>query len=159
MVISSNNELCSCSNNTVSKTFWQKKLLPEQRVSYCEGIYYKNNYRSEGICIANARTKVIILCKSRWDLVTLQWFYAVRAFRRRMFYTVNRISCCEWFTISKLIAKRVLGPQSGCSQCRVDTLGKLCGAGSANTILNITRAVVVQGKFNHFVTCSLQQYK
>ena len=60
--------------------------------------YYKDNYRREGIRVANARPKVIIFCKSRWDLVTLQWFYAVRAFRRRMFCTVNRISCCEWFT-------------------------------------------------------------
>ena len=27
-------------------------------------VSYKNNYRSEGIRIANARTKVIIFCKS-----------------------------------------------------------------------------------------------
>ena len=27
--------------------------------------YYKNNHRSEGIRVANARTKVIIFCKSR----------------------------------------------------------------------------------------------
>ena len=27
--------------------------------------YYKNNHRSEGIHVANARTKVIIFCKSR----------------------------------------------------------------------------------------------
>ena len=33
------NEFCSPSNNTVSKAFWQKKVLPEQRISYCEGIY------------------------------------------------------------------------------------------------------------------------
>ena len=59
---------------------------------------YKDNYRREGIRVANARPKVVIFCKSRWDLVTVQWFYAVRAFRRRMFCTVNRISCCEWFT-------------------------------------------------------------
>ena len=26
--------------------------------------YYKNNYRSEGIRVANAQTKVIIFCKS-----------------------------------------------------------------------------------------------
>ena len=28
-------------------------------------LYYKNNQRSEGIRVANARTKVIIFCKSR----------------------------------------------------------------------------------------------
>ena len=39
LVGNSNNELCSPSNNTVSKAFWQKKVLPEQRISYCEGIY------------------------------------------------------------------------------------------------------------------------
>ena len=33
---------------------------------------YKDNYRREGIRVANARPKVIIFCKSRWDLVTLQ---------------------------------------------------------------------------------------
>ena len=33
---------------------------------------YKDNYCREGIRIANARPKVIIFCKSRWDLVTLQ---------------------------------------------------------------------------------------
>ena len=62
------------------------------------GDSYKDNYRREGIRVGNARPKVIIFCKSRWDLVTLQWFYAVRAFWRRMLCTVNRISCCEWFT-------------------------------------------------------------
>ena len=35
-------------------------------------IYYKDNYRREGIRVVNARPKVIIFCKSRWDLVTLQ---------------------------------------------------------------------------------------
>ena len=39
VVINSNNELCSRSNNTVSKAFWQKKVLPEQRISCCEGIH------------------------------------------------------------------------------------------------------------------------
>ena len=39
LVGNSNNEVCSPSNNTVSKAFWQKKVLPEQRISYCEGIY------------------------------------------------------------------------------------------------------------------------
>ena len=34
--------------------------------------YYKDNYRREGIRVANARPKVIIFCKSHWDLVTLQ---------------------------------------------------------------------------------------
>ena len=33
---------------------------------------YKDNYRREGIRVVNARPKVIIFCKSRWDLVTLQ---------------------------------------------------------------------------------------
>ena len=41
LVGNSNNEVCSPSNNTVSKAFWQKKVLPEQRISYCEGIYLK----------------------------------------------------------------------------------------------------------------------
>ena len=41
LVINCSNELCSPSNNTVSKAFWQKKVLPEQRISYCEGIYTK----------------------------------------------------------------------------------------------------------------------
>ena len=41
LVGNSNNEVCSPANNTVSKAFWQKKVLPEQRISYCEGIYYK----------------------------------------------------------------------------------------------------------------------
>ena len=39
LVGNSNNEVCSPSNNTVSKAFWQKKVLPQQRISYCEGIY------------------------------------------------------------------------------------------------------------------------
>ena len=39
LVSNSNNEVCSPSNNTVSKAFWQKKVLPEQRISCCEGIY------------------------------------------------------------------------------------------------------------------------
>ena len=39
VVINSNNELCSRSNNTVSKAFWQKKVLQEQKISCCEGIY------------------------------------------------------------------------------------------------------------------------
>ena len=39
LVGNSNNEVCSPSNNTVLKAFWQKKVLPEQRISYCEGIY------------------------------------------------------------------------------------------------------------------------
>ena len=39
LVINCMNELCSSSNNTVSKAFWRKKVLPEQRISYCEGIY------------------------------------------------------------------------------------------------------------------------
>ena len=43
LVGNSNNEVCSPSNNTVSKAFWQKKVLPEQRISYCEGIYLERN--------------------------------------------------------------------------------------------------------------------
>ena len=39
LVINCNNEVCSPSNNTVSKAFWWKKVLPEQKISYCEGIY------------------------------------------------------------------------------------------------------------------------
>ena len=31
--------------NTVSKAFWQKKVLPEKKISYCEGIY------SRGACL------------------------------------------------------------------------------------------------------------
>ena len=83
---------CVCFNTIHLQWYWSK--YNGKRPVYS----YKNNYRSERIRVANARTKVIILCKSRWDLVTLQWFYAVRAFWKRMFCTVNRISCCEWFT-------------------------------------------------------------
>ena len=39
LVINCMNELCSSSNNTVSKAFWRKKILPQQRISYCAGIY------------------------------------------------------------------------------------------------------------------------
>ena len=39
LVVNCKNELCSPSNNTVSKAFWQKKVLPEQKISYCELIY------------------------------------------------------------------------------------------------------------------------
>ena len=39
LVINCNNEVCSRSNNTVSKAFWQNKVLPEHRISYCAGIY------------------------------------------------------------------------------------------------------------------------
>ena len=39
LVINCNNEVCSCSNNTVSKAFWQKKVLPKQRISCCGVIY------------------------------------------------------------------------------------------------------------------------
>ena len=42
LVGNSNNEVCSPSNNTVLKAFWQKKVLPEQRISYFEGIYKSN---------------------------------------------------------------------------------------------------------------------
>ena len=40
LVVNCMNEFCSSSNNTVSKAFWGKKVLPEQRISYCAGIYY-----------------------------------------------------------------------------------------------------------------------
>ena len=95
---------------SINKDWWQAltslqvTCIGAGNTCWLHGIYswqmrsYKDNYRREGIRVANARPKVIIFCKSRWDLVTLQWFYAVRAFRRRMFCTVNRISCCEWFT-------------------------------------------------------------
>ena len=53
LVINCNNEVCSCSNNTVSKAFWQKKVLPEQRISCC------------GV-ISNHRTKVVRNQKSEW---------------------------------------------------------------------------------------------
>ena len=45
LVGNSNNEVCSPSNNTVSKAFWQKKVLPEQRISYCEGIYIYKKFK------------------------------------------------------------------------------------------------------------------
>ena len=41
VVINSNNELCSCSNNTVSKAFWRKKVLPEQKISCCGVISFE----------------------------------------------------------------------------------------------------------------------
>ena len=47
LVGNSNNEVCSPSNNTVSKAFWQKKVLPEQRISYCEGIYKEDSGQTE----------------------------------------------------------------------------------------------------------------
>ena len=40
--------------------------------NFALNLYYKDNYRREGICVVNARPKVIIFCKSHWDLVTLQ---------------------------------------------------------------------------------------
>ena len=40
LVINCDNEVCSCSNNTVSKAFWQKKVLPEQKISCCGVIYW-----------------------------------------------------------------------------------------------------------------------
>ena len=40
LVINCNNEVCSSSNNTVSKAFWQKKVLPKQRISCCGGVIY-----------------------------------------------------------------------------------------------------------------------
>ena len=40
LVVNCMNELCSSSNNTVSKAFWQNKVLPQQKISYCAGIYY-----------------------------------------------------------------------------------------------------------------------
>ena len=39
LVINCNNEVCSYSNNTVLKAFWQKKVLPKQRISCCGVIY------------------------------------------------------------------------------------------------------------------------
>ena len=39
LVINCNNEVCSPSNNAVRMAFWQKKVLPKQRISCCEGIY------------------------------------------------------------------------------------------------------------------------
>ena len=39
LVINCDNEVCSSSNNTVSKAFWQKKILPEQKISCCRVIY------------------------------------------------------------------------------------------------------------------------
>ena len=39
LVINCNNEVCSHTNNTVSKAFLQKKVLPKQRISSCGVIY------------------------------------------------------------------------------------------------------------------------
>ena len=39
LVINCDNEVCSHSNNTVSKAFWQNKVLPKQRISCCGVIY------------------------------------------------------------------------------------------------------------------------
>ena len=40
LVINYNNEVCSIWNNNVSSAFWQKKVLPRQRISRCGVIYY-----------------------------------------------------------------------------------------------------------------------
>ena len=39
LVINCNNEVCSHSNNTVSREFFQKKVRSLQKISYCVGIY------------------------------------------------------------------------------------------------------------------------
>ena len=58
VVINCNNEVCSCSNNTVSKAFWQKKVLPEQRISCCGVIYNEESFQL-------INTKWAISCTSR----------------------------------------------------------------------------------------------
>ena len=51
LVGNSNNELCS----PLLKAFWQKKVLPEQRISYCEGIYI---YLSAGMPLFRAKRQI-----------------------------------------------------------------------------------------------------
>ena len=50
LVVNCMNEFCSSSNNTVAKAFWRKKVLPEQRISYCAGIYKQRNLGTD-FCI------------------------------------------------------------------------------------------------------------
>ena len=52
----------------MGKLKWYPTIGVDPQFNCCVTILcynsYKNNYRSEGICYANARTKVIIFCKS-----------------------------------------------------------------------------------------------
>ena len=72
MVITCNNEVCSRSDNAVSKSFWQKEVLPEQRISYCAGIYKlfkdQSEVRVSSDAVVEMWTKVRIwevsVCKS-----------------------------------------------------------------------------------------------
>ena len=53
LVVNCKNELCSPSNNTISKAFWQKRVLQEQKISCCEGIYILTKHQNNGndICL------------------------------------------------------------------------------------------------------------
>ena len=55
------NIACTCLKNQYTYTTDTDLKGRELRES---DNYYKNNHRSEGIHVANARTKVIIFCKS-----------------------------------------------------------------------------------------------
>ena len=49
VVINCNNEVCSHSNNNVSREFWKKKVLPRQKISCCGVIYNYVNLRTYSI--------------------------------------------------------------------------------------------------------------
>ena len=70
VVINYNNEVCSCSNNTVSKAFWQKKVLPEQRISRCGVIYsWIFDHTWHVLVQVHVHTRTCQLCKRGWSIL------------------------------------------------------------------------------------------
>ena len=90
LVVNCKNELCSPSNNTVSKAFWQKKVLPEQKISYCEGIYLKD---LNGLFCSCSDSRLVSL---KWiPLILLSNFTLARKWKWKWLYVsqvVARIS-------------------------------------------------------------------
>ena len=64
------------SNNTVSKAFWQKKVLPEQRISCCGVIYNERNIDQNVQVYTKIRLNSLIslkYLKNAWLQSTIFW--------------------------------------------------------------------------------------
>ena len=67
LVINCENEVCSCSNNTVSKAFWWKKVLLEQKISCCGVIYRSGTVNSKSFV-----SKVLLRIKFNFELTVFE---------------------------------------------------------------------------------------
>ena len=95
VVINCNNEVCSCSNNTVSKAFWQKKVLPEQRISCC-GVIYRTRVYISVCCLP---------CQNHWQ----QYFKAKQILKFSKVYVKSRY---VWQVVNQIKLQCQLQPHS-----------------------------------------------